>query len=109
MMAITLDPFYGLSGCRLIGGLRMRVKIIGTGRAVPAQCVTSRSLDARLGLGDGHLEAATGVVERYVCEAESQVDLACAAARLALTDAGIEASSIDLVIGGCGVPYQPLP
>ena len=91
------------------GGLRMRIEIIGTGRAVPAACVTSRALDERLGLGNGQLEAATGVIERYVCEAESQVDLACVAARLALADAGIEANAIDLVIGGCGVPYQPLP
>ncbi|MHB9445595.1 3-oxoacyl-ACP synthase III family protein [Mesorhizobium sp. RSR565B] len=71
--------------------------------------MTSRALDARLGFGDGHFEAATGVIERYVCEAESQVDLACAAARLALADAELEAGSVDLVIGGCGVPYQPLP
>ncbi|ESW85997.1 3-oxoacyl-ACP synthase [Mesorhizobium sp. L103C119B0] len=87
----------------------MRIRIIGTGRAVPARCVTSRALDARLGFGDGHFEAATGVIERYVCDAESQVDLACAAARLALADAELEAGSVDLVIGGCGVPYQPLP
>lgn len=87
----------------------MRIRIIGTGRAVPARCVTSRALDARLGFGDGHFEAATGIIERYVCEAESQVDLACAAARLALADAELEAGSVDLVIGGCGVPYQPLP
>jgi len=91
------------------GGLRVRIKIIGTGRAVPARCVTSRTLDEKLGLSLGQLEAATGVVERYVCDAESQVDLACAAARLALADAAIEASEIDLVVGGCGVPYQPLP
>ncbi|MER8645932.1 MULTISPECIES: 3-oxoacyl-[acyl-carrier-protein] synthase III C-terminal domain-containing protein [unclassified Mesorhizobium] len=71
--------------------------------------MTSRALDARLGFGDGHFEAATGVIERYVCDAESQVDLACAAARLALADAELEAGSVDLVIGGCGVPYQPLP
>ncbi|MER8569422.1 ketoacyl-ACP synthase III [Mesorhizobium sp. M0924] len=71
--------------------------------------MTSRALDARLGFGDGHFEAATGIIERYVCEAESQVDLACAAARLALADAELEAGSVDLVIGGCGVPYQPLP
>ncbi|MER8922096.1 3-oxoacyl-[acyl-carrier-protein] synthase III C-terminal domain-containing protein [Mesorhizobium sp. M0802] len=71
--------------------------------------MTSRALDARLGYGDGHFEAATGVIERYVCDAESQVDLACAAARLALADAELEAGSVDLVIGGCGVPYQPLP
>jgi len=87
----------------------MRIRIIGTGGAVPASCVTSRALEERLGLAEGRLEAATGVIERYVCEAESQIDLACAAARLALADAGIEAGEVDLVIGGCGVPYQPLP
>jgi len=87
----------------------MRVRIIGTGRAVPASCVTSRALEERLGLGQGTLETATGIIERYVCEAESQVDLACAAARLALADAGIEVGAVDLIIGGCGVPYQPLP
>lgn len=87
----------------------MRVRIIGTGGAVPAKCVTSRALEEKLGLGQGELEAATGVIERYVCEAESQIDLACEAARLALTDAGLEAGAVDLIIGGCGVPYQPLP
>jgi 3-oxoacyl-[acyl-carrier-protein] synthase-3 len=87
----------------------MRIRIIGTGRAVPAQCVTSRSLEERHGLGQGTLEAATGVAQRYVCEGESQIDLACEAARLALEDAGLEAGAIDLIIGGCGVPYQPLP
>ncbi|MDX8501412.1 3-oxoacyl-[acyl-carrier-protein] synthase III C-terminal domain-containing protein [Mesorhizobium sp. VK4C] len=87
----------------------MRIKIVGTGRAVPAKCVTTRTLEERLGLGRGALEAATGVVQRYVCRDESQIDLACAAARLALDDAGLEADAVDLIIGGCGVPYQPLP
>ncbi|MEO5755571.1 MAG: 3-oxoacyl-[acyl-carrier-protein] synthase III C-terminal domain-containing protein [Mesorhizobium sp.] len=87
----------------------MRIKIVGTGRALPAQCLTSRDIEGRFGLVQGRLEAATGIVERYVCEGESQIDLACAAARLALANAGIEADAIDLVIGGCGVPYQPLP
>jgi 3-oxoacyl-[acyl-carrier-protein] synthase-3 len=87
----------------------MRIKIVGTGRALPAQCVTSRNLEERLGLDQGRLEAATGVVERYVCESESQIDLACAAARLALADAALEPDALDLVIGGCAVPYQPLP
>jgi len=87
----------------------MRIRIVGTGRAVPAERVTTRALEERLGLGQGTLETATGVVERYVCTAESQIDLACAAARLALDDAGVEANALDLIIGGCGVPYQPLP
>ncbi len=87
----------------------MRVRIVGTGRAMPSQCVATRTLEERLGLGPGTLETATGVVERYVCDAESQIDLACAAARLALADAGLESGALDLIIGGCGVPYQPLP
>lgn len=94
---------------QLTGRLSMRIKIVGTGRAVPALCLTSRSLDERLGFGQGQIEAATGVIERYVCETESQVDLACTAARLALADARIEPDAVDLIIGGCGVPYQPLP
>ncbi|TIU20278.1 MAG: ketoacyl-ACP synthase III, partial [Mesorhizobium sp.] len=87
----------------------MRIRIVGTGRAVPAECITTSALEARLGLGQGSLKAATGVIERYVCAAESQIDLACDAARLALDDAGLEANALDVIIGGCGVPYQPLP
>ncbi|TIV02904.1 MAG: ketoacyl-ACP synthase III, partial [Mesorhizobium sp.] len=69
----------------------------------------TRTLEERLGLSQGALESVTGVVERYVCQAESQIDLACAAATLALEDAGLEPGALDLIIGGCGVPYQPLP
>lgn len=87
----------------------MRIRIVGTGRALPAQCLTTAALEERLGLGQGVLEGPTGVVERYVCEAESQIDLACTAARLALDDSGLGPSAVDLIIGGCGVPYQPLP
>ncbi|MDG4883831.1 3-oxoacyl-[acyl-carrier-protein] synthase III C-terminal domain-containing protein [Mesorhizobium sp. WSM4884] len=87
----------------------MRIRIVGTGSAVPAEYISTRALEERLGLRRGTLEAATGVVQRYVCAAESQVDLACAAARLALDDAGLGPSDVDLIIGGCGVPYQPLP
>ncbi|RWL97861.1 MAG: ketoacyl-ACP synthase III [Mesorhizobium sp.] len=87
----------------------MRIRIVGTGRAVPAERITTRTLEERLGLGQGTLENVTGVVERYVCQAESQIDLACAAAMLALEDAGLEPGAVELIIGGCGVPYQPLP
>lgn len=87
----------------------MRIKVVGTGRSVPAERVTTRMLEERLGLVEGALETVTGVVERYVCTAESQIDLACAAARLALDDAGLGPSDVDLIIGGCAVPYQPLP
>ncbi len=87
----------------------MLITIAGTGRALPATCLTSASLDARLGLEPGTLEGATGVVRRFVCVEESQIDLAVEAAGMALNDAGIEPSDLELVICGSGVPFQPLP
>ena len=62
-----------------------------------------------MGLKTGFLEQATGVFTRYVCTGESQIDLAVEACQTALADAGIVPSAVDLVIAGCGVPYQPLP
>lgn len=87
----------------------MQISIAGTGRALPANCVQTESLDARLGLPAGHLQQATGVAARYVCGAETQIDMAVAAAEAALADAGLAPADLDLIISGCGVPYQPLP
>jgi 3-oxoacyl-[acyl-carrier-protein] synthase-3 len=66
-------------------------------------------MDARLGLEPGWIERACGVSHRRVAMCESQIDLAVAAAREAIGDAGIEASEIDLVLSGSAVPYQSLP
>lgn len=74
---------------------------------MPARCVSSSELDRDLGT-DG-LVASTGVATRYVCETESQVDLAVAAACAALQDADMAADDIDLIISGASVAYQPIP
>ena len=87
----------------------MRVEIAGTGRALPAAMVPSAEFDRRLGLPEGQVEALTGVASRAVCHGESQIDLAAAAARAALEDAGLAPSDITLVIGASAVPYQPIP
>ena len=87
----------------------MRVEIAGTGRALPAAMVPSAEFDRRLGLPEGQVEALTGVASRAVCRDESQIDLATAAARAALEDAGLAPSDITLVIGASAVPYQPIP
>lgn len=87
----------------------MFIRIAGTGRALPANRVTSDALDQRLGLPDGTLKQATGVEARYVCGSETQIDLATQAALDALADAAIEPAEIGLVIAACGVPYQPIP
>ncbi|MEP6068557.1 MAG: 3-oxoacyl-[acyl-carrier-protein] synthase III C-terminal domain-containing protein [Paracoccaceae bacterium] len=85
------------------------VHIIGSGRALPAECLSAETLDAQLKLPIGYLQKETGVSHRYVCRDESQIDLAVSACKSALEDAGIDATDIDLLISGCAVPYQPIP
>ncbi len=85
------------------------IRIAGTGRALPETCVSSEQMDRKLGLPEGHLAARTGVRQRYVCEGESQIDLAEQACRAALDNAGLPAGKVDLVLSGSAVPYQPLP
>ncbi|MDQ2067834.1 3-oxoacyl-[acyl-carrier-protein] synthase III C-terminal domain-containing protein [Xinfangfangia sp. CPCC 101601] len=87
----------------------MRVEIAGTGRALPAAMVSSATLDAHHGLPEGRIFSLTGVAERAICQDESQIDLAVAAAQAALDDAGIRAEEISLIIGASAVPYQPIP
>ncbi len=88
---------------------RLAVQIAGTGHALPKTRVSSEELDRRLGFVPGRLEALSGVRARFVCEDEGQIDIAVAAAQGAMDDAGCRADDIDLVLGACAVPYQPLP
>ena len=74
---------------------------------MPAKRVTASDLDLRLGSGD--LVASSGVSTRYLCESESQIDLALAAAEAALDEADCGPQDIDLIISGAAVPYQPIP
>ena len=76
---------------------------------MPQKAVTSAELDQRLGFAPGHLQKLSGVESRHVCETEDQIDLAVAASRRAIERAGIPLAEIDLVLGACGIPYQPLP
>ena len=76
------------------------VRIIGSGRALPAECLSADALDAQLGLPIGHLQKESGVSHRYVCREESQIDLAVSACKASLADAGIDATEIDLLISG---------
>jgi 3-oxoacyl-[acyl-carrier-protein] synthase III len=66
-------------------------------------------MEGRLNLSPGALSKASGVEARYVCDGESQIDLALTAAAGALADAGMVAGDIDLVLFAAAVPYQPIP
>lgn len=83
--------------------------ILGTGRSLPRRAVSSAELDSIHGYEAGWLEATTGVATRYVCDGESQIDLAVDAARKALTGAGLRSGDLDVIISAAAVPYQPIP
>lgn len=87
----------------------MKIEIAGTGHSVPEKAVSSLELDRQLGLAEGHLEAMTGVSQRFVCDGESQIDLARKAALQALHAAALSPLDVDLIISGCAVPYQTIP
>ncbi|WHO75670.1 3-oxoacyl-ACP synthase III family protein [Rhizobium sp. BT03] len=86
------------------------MRIAGMGHFVPQRIVLSTDLDKQFGFARGHLERLSGVLSRHVCQDDDdQITLAVAAARLAMQKAAVGPGEIDLVIGACGVPYQPLP
>ena len=76
---------------------------------MPRKAVASVELDRRLGLAPGHLQKLCGVESRHVCDGEDQIDLAVTAAQRAIERAAVPPGDIDLVLGACGIPYQPLP
>ncbi len=84
-------------------------QIIGTGRALPSKLVQSSELDEIHGFDHGYLKSKTGVLNRYFCNNETQIDLAIAAANLAISNASIAADNIDLIISASAVPFQPIP
>lgn len=87
-----------------------RATISGIGIYLPRRIVPSRELDDQFGLGAGWLERNCGVRQRHVVSGdETQEQMAAAAARAALADAGIDARDIDLLLFGAAVGRQPIP
>lgn len=77
----------------------MSFTILGTGSAAPSLCKTNDDLAAIMDTSDEWIVSRTGIRQRYLLgEDETVTDLACAAARRALADAGITAAELDLII-----------
>ncbi|MEQ9505439.1 MAG: 3-oxoacyl-[acyl-carrier-protein] synthase III C-terminal domain-containing protein [Hyphomonas sp.] len=82
----------------------------GYGMAMPQTLLTSADIDRRLGKPEGWLERACGVASRPVVgPGETQEALGAAAARAALSDAGLSLAGIDLILFGASVGRQPIP
>ena len=85
-------------------------RLLGTGSALPRRVVTNAELSERVDTSDEWITARTGIRQRHVAEPdETTATLATAAARAALADAGIEASTIGLIVLATATPDNTFP
>jgi len=86
------------------------VGIIGLGAYLPHKKLTNLDLEKMVDTTDEWIRTRTGIVERRIAGAHEQTsDLATAAAKAALKDAGITAASVDLIIVATISPDSNFP
>ncbi len=87
-----------------------RSRIIGTGSYLPARIVTNDELAQRVDTSDEWIQQRSGIRQRHVAaEGETTADLAEAAARQALTAAGLTGADLDLIILATTTPDDTFP
>ncbi len=85
-------------------------RLLGTGSALPRQVVTNAMLAERVDTSDEWIVERTGIRQRHIAaEGETTATLATAAARAALADAGVDASSIGLIVLATATPDNTFP
>lgn len=85
-------------------------RILGTGSALPRRVVTNAELAERVDTSDEWIVERTGIRQRHIAESdETTATLATAAAQAALADAGIDASSIGLIVLATATPDNTFP
>ena len=88
----------------------IRSRIIGCGAYLPEKIVTNDDLAKIVETSDAWIRERTGIRERrIVSKGEKTSDLALAAARAALKDAGIDAGEIDIIICCTTTPDETFP
>lgn len=88
----------------------MAITIVGTGRFVPGEPVPNQALARVMDTDDAWIRKRTGIEQRYYAEAGvGSSDLGAEAAKLALADAGIEASEVDAIVFCTMTPEMVFP
>ncbi len=85
-------------------------RIAGTGRYLPAHVLTNAALAERVATSDEWIRARTGIRQRHIAAADEQTsDLALAASRVALKQAGIAPANLDLIVVATTTPDMVFP
>ncbi|HXH15172.1 MAG TPA: beta-ketoacyl-ACP synthase III [Sphingomonas sp.] len=88
----------------------IRSVVLGTGSALPARRVSNAELAEQVDTTDEWIVERTGIRFRHIAgEGETTATLAADACRAALSAAGIEAQSIDLIVLATATPDQTFP
>ncbi|MDH3275842.1 MAG: ketoacyl-ACP synthase III [Gammaproteobacteria bacterium] len=85
-------------------------RIVGTGRYLPERIMTNFDLEKIVDTTDEWIRTRTGVERRHVvAEDQTTSDMCVEAAKVAIEDAGVDISDIDLVITGTTSPDLIFP
>src|SRR6059058_6084981 len=88
----------------------LRSVVLGCGSYLPTRVLTNAELSRMVDTSDEWIVQRTGIRERHVAaEGETTSDMAIAAARAALSAAGVDAQSIDLIVLATSTPDQTFP
>jgi 3-oxoacyl-[acyl-carrier-protein] synthase III len=85
-------------------------RIVGLGHKLPDRVVANGPIAERLGVDGEWITRRTGIRERrYAADGERTADLAVAAAKRALSDAGLKPQDVDLVLVATMTPDELTP
>jgi 3-oxoacyl-[acyl-carrier-protein] synthase-3 len=85
-------------------------KIVGTGRYLPKKVLTNFDLEKMVDTNDEWIRTRTGVERRHaVADDETTSDMCVEAAKVAVEDAGIDVTDIDMVLVGTTTPDLIFP
>src|SRR3990167_5021946 len=87
-----------------------KAKIIGTGSYLPERVLTNRDLELMVETSDEWIVSRTGMKERRIAaDSEYTSDMGAAAGRLAIGNAGLKTSDIDLILVATLTPDYLFP
>ncbi len=88
----------------------LRARMAGVGACLPEKVITNHDLEKFVETSDSWIRERTGICQRYVAgEGEMTSDLACKAARAALSNADMTVSDVDAVVLATATPDNTFP